>query len=44
MTKIIATVVLALGVLSVAATANAAPINGANDFTVHGYLGTAYGS
>ncbi len=34
MTKIIATVVLALGVLSVAATANAAP----------GYLGTAYGS
>jgi hypothetical protein len=44
MTKIIATAILALSVLSIAGSANAAPINGANDFTVHGYLGTAYGS
>jgi hypothetical protein len=43
MTKIITTVVLALGVLTVAASANAAPIAGASDFAVHGYLGTAYG-
>lgn len=43
MTKIITTVVLALGVLAVAGSANAAPISGPSDFAVHGYVGTAYG-
>jgi hypothetical protein len=47
MTKIISAVVLALaltaGFLTLAVSANAAPISGSSDFAVHGYLGTAYG-
>jgi hypothetical protein len=43
MTKIITTIVLALGVLAVAGQANAAPVSGPSDFAIHGYLGTSYG-
>jgi len=43
MTKIIASLVLAFGVLSVAASANAAPVNSPSELATHGYLGTAYG-
>jgi hypothetical protein len=43
MTKTIASLVLALGVLTVAASANAAPVSSPSQLAVHGYLGTAYG-
>jgi hypothetical protein len=43
MTKIFASFVLALSVLSVAASAHAAPANSPSEFATHGYLGTIYG-
>ena len=43
MTKTIVSLVLALGVLTVAASANAAPVNSPSEIASHGYLGTAYG-
>ncbi len=43
MTKTITSLVLALGLLAIAGSANAAPISSHSDFAVHGYLGTAYG-
>jgi hypothetical protein len=43
MTKTIASLVLAFGVLTVAASANAAPVNSLSEIAVHGYLGTSYG-
>ena len=43
MTKTIASLILAFGVLSVAASANAAPITSPSELATHGYLGTAYG-
>jgi uncharacterized membrane protein YphA (DoxX/SURF4 family) len=43
MTKIIASLVVALGVLTAAASANAAPVMSPSDIAVHGYLGNVYG-
>ena len=43
MTKTIASLVLALGVLTAAASVNAAPVASPSDIAVHGYFGTAYG-
>ena len=43
MTKTIASLILAFGVLTVAASAQAAPVNSHSEIAAHGYLGIAYG-